>query len=143
DSTACKTLKVYGCTDTMACNYDPNANVFLPNFCCYPGYCNDRNVALVCPDLSPNRLRQLNISGDVYPNPVQSSLNLQLVSSIDYAEVTYTIYDAYDRVIVEKDLGYIHGNSLLQADVSDLSSGLYLLRVTVAGVSSIKKFIKN
>ncbi|HXU26489.1 MAG TPA: T9SS type A sorting domain-containing protein [Bacteroidia bacterium] len=143
DSAACKTIKVFGCTDTMACNYDPNANVYLPNFCCYPGYCNDRNVALVCPDLSPYRLKQNNISADIYPNPVQNSLSLQLVSSIDYPEVTYTIYDAYDRVVVEKYLGFIHGNSLLQTDVTDLPSGLYLFRVSVAGVSSIKKFIKN
>src|ERR1700757_1361775 len=143
DSAACKTLKVFGCTDTMACNYNPNANVFLPNFCCYPGYCNDRDVAVVCPDLSPYRLKKNNISADIYPNPVQNSLSLQLVSSVDYAEVTYTIYDAYDRVVVEKDLGVIQGNGLLQADVTDLSSGLYLFRVSVAGVSSIKKFIKN
>lgn len=143
DSAACKTIKVYGCTDTMACNYDPNANVFLPDFCCYPGYCNDRNVAIVCPDLSPYRLKQNNISADIYPNPVQNSLTLQLVSSIDYAEVTYTIYDSYDRVVVEKNLGVIQGNSLLQTDVADLPSGLYLFRVSVAGVSSIKKFIKN
>lgn len=143
DSAACKTLKVFGCTDTMACNYNPNANVFLPDFCCYPGYCNDRNVAVVCPDLSPYRLKQNNVGPNIYPNPVQSNLTLQLMSSIDYAEVTYTIYDTYDRVVAVKDLGIIPGNSLLQADVSELPGGLYLLHVSVAGISTIKKFIKN
>jgi hypothetical protein len=140
---ACQTLKVFGCTDSMACNYNPNANVFLPDFCCYPGYCNDRNIALVCPDLSPYKLKQKNISEDVYPNPVQNNLTLQLIYSADFAAVTYTIYDTYGRVIKEQDLGTIHGNSLLQTDVSDLPNGLYLFRVSVAGNSSIKKFIKN
>jgi hypothetical protein len=140
---ACQTLKVFGCTDSMACNYNPNANVFLPDFCCYPGYCNDRNIALVCPDLSPYKLKQKNISEDVYPNPVQNNLSLQLIYSADYAAVTYTIYDAFGRIIKEQDLGTIHGNSLLQTDVTDLPSGLYLFRVSVAGNTSIKKFIKN
>jgi hypothetical protein len=140
---ACKTLKVFGCTDTMACNYNPDANVFLPDFCCYPGYCNDRNVAIVCPDLTPYRLKQLNISEDVYPNPVQNNLTLQLIYSSDYSEVTYSIYDAYGRIIKEQNLGTIHGNSLLQTDVADLPNGLYLFRISVAGNSSIKKFIKN
>ena len=140
---ACQTLKVFGCTDTMACNYNPIANISLANFCCYPGYCNDRDIALVCPDLSPYRLKQQNISADIYPNPVQNNLKLQLIYAADYAEVTYTIYDAYGRIIKEQNLGAIPGNSLLQTDVADLPSGLYLFRVSIAGVSSIKKFIKN
>ncbi|MGZ3903480.1 MAG: hypothetical protein ACXVC6_07290, partial [Bacteroidia bacterium] len=56
DSTYCTTLKVYGCTDTAACNFDPSANVLLSNYCCYPGYCNDRDLALVCPGLHPRDL---------------------------------------------------------------------------------------
>ncbi|MEO8761172.1 MAG: T9SS type A sorting domain-containing protein, partial [Bacteroidia bacterium] len=143
DSTYCHTLKVYGCTDTMACNYDPSANVLLSDFCCYPGYCNDRNIALVCPDISPYRLKQNHVGEDIYPNPVQNILSLQLSSSIDFTEVNYEIYDTYGRIIVQQDLGIISGNSLLQADLSGIPSGLYLFKVSVAGVSSIKKFIKN
>ena len=66
-----------------------------------------------------------------------------LSSSTDYEEVTYTIYDSFDRVVAEKDLGVIPANTTLQADVSDLSPGLYLFRVSVQGISSVKKFIKN
>jgi len=142
DSTACKTLKIFGCTDSMACNYNSDANVLLPNFCCYPGYCNDRDISLVCPDL-PQRLMKPATGTYVYPNPVQDVLSLQLFASTDDREVRYVIYDSFDRIVVEKDMGMIPGNSILRTDVSDLPKGLYLFRVTVAGSSSIKKFIKN
>jgi len=36
----------------MACNYDPNANFNIPELCCYPGLCGDRDIAVVCPQLS-------------------------------------------------------------------------------------------
>ncbi len=143
DSSACHTLKVFGCTDALACNYDPNANILLPNFCCYPGLCNDRDISLVCPDLSPNRLKRSTDNSSVYPNPVKDVLSIQLFSSTDDRLVNYTIYDAYDRLVREQDLGVIPGNSIIQADVADLPAGLYLFRVSVSGVSSIKKFIKD
>jgi hypothetical protein len=142
DSTYCSTLKVYGCTDTAACNYDPHANVLLSNFCCYPGYCNDRDLSLVCPGLHP-RFFQEAMKTNIYPNPVQNYLTLELVSSTDDKAVAYKIYDAFDRVVVEKDLGVIPGNSIIEADVSDLPKGFYLFRVMVEGIYSTKKFIKN
>ena len=143
NASACVTLKIFGCTDTMACNYNPSANVLLPNFCCYPGYCNDRDIGLVCPGIHP-RLTQQEVKTDIYPNPVQDVLTLQLVSSTtDYKEISYTIYDSFDRVVIEKNLGVIPANTFLEADVSQLPKGLYLFRVTTDGSSSIKKFIKN
>ncbi len=142
DSTYCSTLKVYGCTDTAACNFDASANVLLSNFCCYPGYCNDRDLALVCPGLHP-RFLPIAIKTDLYPNPVQDYLTLELISSPEYKPISYKIYDAFDRVVVEKDLGIIPGNTIIQADVIDLPQGFYLFKVSVEGVPSVKKFIKN
>ncbi len=143
DPNACHMLKIFGCTDTMACNFDPSANVLLPNFCCYPGYCNDRDISLVCPGIHP-RILPLPNRSEIYPNPVEDFLTLQLVSaSTDYQEASYTIYDSFDRVVQEKYLGVIPVNTFVQADVSDLPNGLYLFRVSVGGVTTIKKFIKH
>lgn len=143
DQSQCITLKVFGCTDSMACNYDPGANVLLPNFCCYPGYCNDRDIALVCPGLHP-RMMQMALQTNVYPNPVDNYFTLQMISaSSDYKNVTYTIYDAFDRAVVQKDLGFVPANTFLYIDAAELTKGFYLLKVDADGVSNTKKFIKN
>jgi hypothetical protein len=142
DSTYCSTLKVYGCTDTAACNFDASANILLSNFCCYPGFCNDRDLALVCPGIHP-RFLPVAMKTNIYPNPVQDYLTLELISSTDYKPMSYKIYDAFDRVVAEKDLGVIPGKSIIEADVSDLPKGFYLFRITVEEVSQVKKFIKN
>jgi hypothetical protein len=140
---ACVTLKVYGCTDSLACNYDPSANVLLPFFCCYPGYCQNRDIGVVCPGLHARELKEA-LRSNVYPNPAEELLMLQLVaSSSDYKKVQYEIYDAFDRKVTEKDLGLIPGNTIVSADVEFLSPGLYLFKVTADGVSAIKKFIKK
>lgn len=142
DSTSCVTLKKYGCTDTAACNYDPSANMLLPYFCCYPGLCQDRDLALVCPGLHPRLLPEA-VKTDIYPNPVRDVLALQLISSPENKQVSYTIYDAFDRVVAEKDLGVIPGNAIIETEVSGLPAGFYLFRVSIEGATTIKKFIKN
>jgi len=142
DPNACQTLKIFGCTDPLACNYDASANVLLPNFCCYPGYCNDRDIALVCPNLHARPINT-DMPSEIYPNPVQDYLSLQLFASTDNRLVNYVIYDAFGKIVREKDMGMIAGNSIIEADVADLPAGLYLFRVSVAGISSVKKFIKN
>jgi hypothetical protein len=139
---ACITLNRFGCTDSMACNYDPSANKLLPNFCCYPGYCNDRDISLVCPDLSPYKIKK-NWVKDIYPNPVDNMLNIGLIYTSDPMEISYIIYDAYGNAIREQSLGVMAGNSVINADVSDLSAGLYVFRVIAGGNSTTKKFIKN
>jgi hypothetical protein len=143
DESQCFTLKVYGCTDSMACNYDPSANMLLPNFCCYPGYCNDRDIALVCPDIHP-RMAMQGFQPNVYPNPAENELTLQLVSgSSAYDEVNYIIYDGLYRVVAEKDFGSVPTNTYFKVDVSQLPQGIYLLKVTAGSSVSIQKFIKN
>lgn len=143
DPLACVTLKVYGCTDTLACNYDPTANMPLPNFCCYPGYCQDRDIGVVCPGLLPRMLPPA-IQSNIYPNPVDDYLTLQLVSgSSDYKDMQYEILDSYNRVVFSKDLGFVPANSYLHVDVSSLPPGLYLLKMTADGSTVVKRFVKN
>jgi hypothetical protein len=139
---SCITLKRFGCTDSIACNYDPSANVLLPNFCCYPGYCNDRDISLVCPDLSPYKIKP-NWAPNIYPNPVENVLTIGLIYTSNPVEITYTIYDAYGNLVGEKNLGILAGNSVIKVDVSDLPPGIYIFRVTAGGNSTTQKFIKN
>lgn len=143
NASACITLKKYGCTDTMACNFDPTANMLLPNFCCYPGYCQDRDIGVVCAGIHPRQMKQ-EIASGVYPNPVDNFLSLQMMSaSSDYKEVSYQIMDAFDRVVEEKQIGFVPANTYLHIDATQLPPGLYLLKLKADASSTIKKFIKN
>ena len=132
----CHNRIVFGCMDTLACNYDSHANYHIQYLCCYPGKCNDRNINLVCPGIISN-------SGfTLYPNPVSNVLNIDI--TIDGAQETkYSIYDAYGTEIRNNDFGTQSGTISQQIDVSDFQMGLYLIRVFHGAISESKTFMKN
>jgi hypothetical protein len=132
----CKTLIVLGCMDPLSCNFDPKANVNVPDLCCYPGYCNDRDISMVCPDLKA----ELNtgVKMLIYPNPVQEKLSMELQSSAP-ATTNIAIYDGFGTLILEKTIA----NNASEFDVSGLPKGLYLIRVFRNGVITSSRFMKN
>ena len=133
---SCHTPIVFGCLDTLACNYDAHANYNIPSLCCYPGKCNDRDISLVCPGIASN-------SGfSIFPNPVVLLLTLQ-ISTNDFQEIKYIIYDSYGTSVMQKDLGTQSGEVTQQVDVSNLQVGLYLVRMYVGGSSFSKTFMKD
>lgn len=137
---SCKTLIVCGCMDTMACNYDEAANKNIQSLCCYPGYCNDRDLAVVCPELVLNRSAAIELN--LFPNPADNQLTLQVPATNDN-KVHYAIYNAYGSLIIAKDLGIVGGNIFENIDISKLEGGLYLLRFDLGKTSTTKRFIKN
>jgi len=72
-----------------------------------------------------------NISFSIYPNPVQDILNLESQQPIERVK----IYNLQGQLIMEK-----YTNSI---DVSNLTTGLYFVQVTVNGKTITKKFIKE
>lgn len=134
-SDSCKTHIIFGCTDSMACNYDPKANFNIPSLCCYPGYCNDRNLSVVCPLIN-------SIHFGLYPNPAQERVTLQVIST-DNEDAKYTIYDSFGRVVNEKNISVVSGNSDLQIDISKLATGFYMFRLFLGNSSENKIFFKN
>lgn len=137
---SCKTLIVCGCMDTMACNYNSVANKNIPALCCYPGLCNDRDLAVVCPELVLNRTAAIELN--LFPNPADKQLTLQVPATNDN-KVQYAIYNAYGSLVLSKDLGVVGGNIFENIDVSKLERGLYLLRFDLGNASVTKRFIKN
>ncbi len=133
---SCHTRIVFGCMDTLACNYDPNANYHIQNLCCYPGKCNDRDISLVCPGISSQ-------SGfSLYPNPASNSLTLQISAGTNQ-EIKYEIYDSFGTLVLTRELGTLSGTTTNEVDVSNLHIGLYMARVYVGGVPTSKSFMKN
>ncbi len=138
---SCRTLIVLGCTDPMACNYNPNANFPVPSLCCYPGACNDLDISLVCPHLSINETLLEN-SFTLYPNPVEDVLTIE-ISSPQFKVTKYTIYDYLGRVVSEKNVTRSSVFNKTELNISELNAGLYLLRLSTEISSATKMFVKN
>jgi hypothetical protein len=122
---SCHTLVVFGCLDTLACNYDPSANFNVQELCCYPGFCNDRDLELVCPGLSSERI---SIKG-IFPVPVKDVLNVRL-QSVSNMDLNVTIADASGRIVYRENTGRHEGMLNFSKNISSLSSGIYLLMIS-------------
>lgn len=133
---SCHTHIIFGCMDTLACNYDATANFNIPTLCCYPGNCNDRDISLVCPGIASNSALS------VFPNPASSQVTIQIYSG-NSQEIKYVIYNSFGTSVIETDLGSQSGSITQQVDVSNLQVGLYLVRVYIGGSSDSKTFMKN
>jgi hypothetical protein len=137
EANSCKTLIVCGCTDPLACNYDSNANVNIPLLCCYPGFCNNRDISVVCPAISNT------IELNIYPNPADDVLNLQISGNKEDHEIKYSIYDSYGVIKLEKIITNFTGSSQQQVDISTFTSGLYWVRLSLNGTVRNKMFMKK
>jgi hypothetical protein len=136
NSDSCRTLIVFGCMDTMACNYNPRANFNIHYLCCYPGYCYNRDINVVCPNINNET------SFELYPNPAQNFITLN-ITTIDIENVQYEIYDSFGAIKIQKNLGVFSGTISEQLDISSLPFGLYLVRVYNGNSYQSKIFTKN
>jgi hypothetical protein len=135
---SCKTPIVFGCMDTLACNYDPNANFNISDLCCYPGYCNDRDISVVCPSLGNASARF-----GIYPNPVQREMVLQ-ISNGNNQVVTFEIYNTFGRLVETYSIGNVTGDFDKQLDVSALKPGIYMVRMYLGqSITGSKTFVKD
>ena len=127
--------------DPYSCNYNPNANFSVPSLCCYPGYCNDRDIAFVCQEITGIDNQNKDFVFDLYPVPADNVINLKL-SVINSQKISYFVYDALGRLLKEQKLDEFNGDILEQIDISAFESGLYYLRLqNNKGYSESKKFI--
>lgn len=134
---SCLTLIVFGCADTMACNFDPRVNFPVKSLCCYPGSCGGRDISVVCPAINGNAFEC-----DLYPNPVQGSLFLNVTSGVEQP-VTYSVFNYFGTLVLHKDLGMKQRIIQHEIDLSEFSSGIYLVKVNVGSGFVNKQVIKN
>ncbi|MBK7572942.1 MAG: T9SS type A sorting domain-containing protein [Bacteroidetes bacterium] len=137
---SCHTRIVFGCTDTLACNYDISANYNLPGLCCYPGNCNDRDIGVVCPSLSIGRSSGRFV--DVHPNPVNDELIFRFNSEQEKG-YSYSIYNSLGELVLNKSIGKVSGQFTDQIDMSNLISGIYIFKLNSIDISSTVKVIKK
>tara|TARA_R110002012_G_scaffold5350_5_gene24427 strand:+ start:32 stop:1651 length:1620 start_codon:yes stop_codon:yes gene_type:complete len=157
-------LPVLGCTDVSAYNYNPNANVSDPSACLYSAGCvtgdsipywlNDQCYAWViqvdpyCCDTEWDNVCQLTydycysgwtgnlpparLEGEqivVYPNPTHDKIYVN-------EKVDLTVFNSLGDVIAsDKDINVL--------DVSEINSGMYILRIKYNDKIYIKNIIKK
>jgi hypothetical protein len=79
----------------------------------------------------------------LYPNPVKSLLNLEIVSQNGGNAELYVI-DAMGRVIARQSLYLNNGTSLQSLNVNALTAGMYFIRLrTASGKPLTGSFLKN
>ena len=134
---SCQTPIKIGCMDSMACNYDPEVNLNIENLCCYPGKCNNRDIAVVCPELRGDSFEFL-----LHPNPVNGTLYLDIFSGF-LAPITYTIFNTFGVKIIEKPLDPALSITGEAIETSTLDNGLYHIQVEVGNIVLTQLFVKN
>ena len=134
---SCITPIVFGCTDSLACNYDSQANINIPELCCYPGSCAGRNIEEVCPSLMGN---DFDIS--VYPNPTSDDITLNIISGTTNSNWAYEVYNTYGSVKLSGLFTTTDLNVVLPLELSNLDPGMYQLKVSNGELSKHKLFIK-
>lgn len=136
---SCKTPIVFGCMDILACNYDPTANFNISSLCCYPGFCNDRDIGVVCPYTVFQKSSAKLVS--LYPNPADDQLNIEAIPGTE--KTNYIIYNSLGQQINQKDLYLQPGTGKLEIDVSGFEPGLYIIRMLTGDRSDSKFFVKK
>jgi hypothetical protein len=139
DDGSCATTIVFGCLDTLACNFDPSANFNIAQLCCYgPGNCNGLDVSLICPDVSVDEL--VDLGGlTVSPNPASTTLRVALPGTT--RSVEHWVSDLSGRVLRQGPL--VRERDALGLDVADLPSGVYLLVVITEQGRYRARFVKS
>lgn len=137
---SCRTLVILGCMDSLACNFDTEANLNVPEICCYPGFCNNRDLSIVCPELGTGR----NISSFPYlfPNPTDDKINFQIEAN-ENSTVKYEIFDSLGKLMLERNIKMTSFLSVQIEDVSQLEKAVYFLRLSIDDNSNTFIFFKN
>lgn len=86
--------------------------------------------------LNINELAEAQVS--IYPNPTTENLRIKL-HDLNFDNASVQLFDLSGKLLLSQNLN--HSNQAI--DLSDLSSGIYLCRISVDGKKSTKKVIKQ
>jgi hypothetical protein len=78
----------------------------------------------------------------IWPNPANDILNYSFISSTD-SNATINLYDSQGRVVYKRTKNSIINNVTENIDISNLSSGFYILSIRHGKSIIRKKIIKN
>jgi hypothetical protein len=132
DDGSCQTAIVFGCMDTLACNYDPLSNFNIPLLCCYgPDSCNGLDIALVCPEVGLTEPIGTS-SIRAFPIPATSFLHFE-INVPNGAWVEHMLIDATGRRVRSLVRERMVGQERRTMDLQGLAPGPYFLSLSVDG----------
>ena len=79
----------------------------------------------------------------VYPDPATASDVISMHIASAGGNASYAVYDLVGKEMFHKDLGTASQNHVEKINISSLSNGMYILKLTIDGSSSSKEIIKN
>ncbi|MEO8761169.1 MAG: T9SS type A sorting domain-containing protein [Bacteroidia bacterium] len=82
-------------------------------------------------------------SFSVYPNPTLDAITIDVNKTTQSANNTYTVYGVDGKVVVTKNLGMISNRYQERIDLSTVAPGLYFVELSLDGVRSTKKVVKQ
>lgn len=121
---SCITKALIGCMDSLACNYDPQANIAMSDLCCYPGDCNNRNIVEVCPSILVN-----DFEGNLYPNPAENQVRINVVQP-EVSSLTIHWFNAFGTLINTTEESNASTNYNNTFDINHLTPGVYYIQIT-------------
>ena len=80
----------------------------------------------------------LNLS--LYPNPASNIINLS-IENLSNVELKIELYDVIGRL--NKTVNTIFENNKASLDISKLTRGIYIVKVTNGNEVSVKRFVKE
>lgn len=78
----------------------------------------------------------------IYRNPTPDFLSMWVYASRRNADYTYNVYSAEGQLMFSKYLGHLQSDVMEKIDLSELSSGMYLVELVADGSSASKRVVK-
>lgn len=103
----------------------------------------DANMPGTCETTPTSELTQASINFDVYPNPISDKLNVRFKTNNNSPFVITIINQQGITLTSRTRNGQPFIESIESFDISDYAPGVYLIRFSLNGTSSSKRFIKN
>jgi hypothetical protein len=81
---------------------------------------------------------------DIYPNPNEGAFKLMVGSEVEIEDFTWEVVDLSGKVVQSESVSRSSGSvSLVDINISDLSAGVYSLRISDTSKVSVRRIIKK
>ncbi|MFM1875797.1 MAG: hypothetical protein RL266_1534 [Bacteroidota bacterium] len=81
---------------------------------------------------------------DIYPNPNEGAFKLMVGSEVEIEDFTWEVVDLSGKVVQTETVSRSSGSvSLVDVNISDLSAGVYSLRISDTSKVSVRRIIKK